>query len=151
MSFPVVRFVFGGQEAAGAGSGRPYTVVWDGTCKTCAKLVRLLERGGQIRVFEGVRRVEVAAVEHAICRRRELPRRRIEVAGAGQRHACQHLLRGRVVGEKTAGAANPGRGFDLGHGFAAFIPDVPLASSGLRGLFIQTSQPWTRKCATCRS
>ena len=43
MSFPVVRFVFGGQETRGAGSGRPYTVVWDGTCKTCSKLVRLLE------------------------------------------------------------------------------------------------------------
>ena len=44
MSFPVVRFVFGGQEAQGAASGRPYTVVWDGTCKTCRKLVTLLEK-----------------------------------------------------------------------------------------------------------
>ena len=43
MSCPVVRFVFGGQEAVGAGSGRPYAVVWDGTCKTCAKLVKLLQ------------------------------------------------------------------------------------------------------------
>ena len=34
---------------------------------------------------------------------------------------------------------------------AAFMPLVPLASSGLRGLFSQTSQPCTRKCATCRS
>lgn len=44
MSFPVVRFVFGGAEAQGVGLGRPYTVVWDGTCKTCQKLVRLLEK-----------------------------------------------------------------------------------------------------------
>ena len=42
-TFPVVRFVFGGQEATGAGSGRPWTVVWDGTCRTCARLVGLLE------------------------------------------------------------------------------------------------------------
>ena len=44
MSFPVVRFVFGGQEAAASGSGRPYAVVWDGSCKTCRHLVSLLER-----------------------------------------------------------------------------------------------------------
>lgn len=44
MSFPVVRFVFGGQEAAGRGAGRPYTVVYDGTCKTCNRLVGLLQR-----------------------------------------------------------------------------------------------------------
>src|SRR6266542_823675 len=33
----------------------------------------------------------------------------------------------------------------------AFMPLVPLASSGLRGLFIHTSHPCTRKCATWRS
>jgi predicted DCC family thiol-disulfide oxidoreductase YuxK len=44
MSFPVVRFVFGGKEAGSSGPGRPYTVVWDGTCKTCGRLVRLLEK-----------------------------------------------------------------------------------------------------------
>jgi predicted DCC family thiol-disulfide oxidoreductase YuxK len=43
-TFPVVRFVFGGKEAELGSSGRPYTVVWDGTCKTCARLVKLLER-----------------------------------------------------------------------------------------------------------
>lgn len=42
-TFPVVRFVFGGQESAAAGSGRPYTVVWDGTCTTCRHLIGLLE------------------------------------------------------------------------------------------------------------
>ena len=34
---------------------------------------------------------------------------------------------------------------------AAFMPLVPLASSGLRGVFSHTSHPCTRKCATCRS
>lgn len=45
MSFPVVQFVFGGKPTgAPAESGRPYTVVYDGTCKVCGRLVRLLER-----------------------------------------------------------------------------------------------------------
>lgn len=44
MSFPVVRFVFGGAGAPGAGLGRPYTAVWDGSCRTCRRLVALLER-----------------------------------------------------------------------------------------------------------
>jgi len=43
-TFPVVRFVFGGEEARMSVSGRPYTVVWDGSCKTCAKLVVLLQK-----------------------------------------------------------------------------------------------------------
>ena len=41
-TFPVVRFVFGGEEADFGGSGRPYTLVWDGTCNTCQRLVKLL-------------------------------------------------------------------------------------------------------------
>jgi predicted DCC family thiol-disulfide oxidoreductase YuxK len=44
MTIPVVRFVFGGQEAHAVGSGRPWTVVYDGQCKVCGRLVRLLER-----------------------------------------------------------------------------------------------------------
>ena len=44
MTIPVVRFVFGGQEAAAAGSGRPWTVVYDGQCKVCGRMVRLLDR-----------------------------------------------------------------------------------------------------------
>lgn len=45
MSFPVVRFVYRGTEADAetSRSPRPYTVVWDGSCRTCAHLVRLLE------------------------------------------------------------------------------------------------------------
>jgi predicted DCC family thiol-disulfide oxidoreductase YuxK len=44
MTIPVVRFVFGGEEAHAAGSGRPWTVVYDGQCKVCGRMVRLLER-----------------------------------------------------------------------------------------------------------
>jgi predicted DCC family thiol-disulfide oxidoreductase YuxK len=44
MSFPVVHFVYGGQQAAAAGMGRPYTVVYDGVCKVCGRLVALLRR-----------------------------------------------------------------------------------------------------------
>jgi predicted DCC family thiol-disulfide oxidoreductase YuxK len=44
VSFPVVRFVFGGVEATAAGPARPYTVVYDGTCKVCTRLAGLLER-----------------------------------------------------------------------------------------------------------
>ena len=44
MSFPVVHFVYGGQRAAAAGMGRPYTVVYDGVCKVCNRLVKLLRK-----------------------------------------------------------------------------------------------------------
>ena len=40
---PVVRFTVRGQsEAPSAGLGRPYTVVFDGNCKVCGRIVRLL-------------------------------------------------------------------------------------------------------------
>ena len=44
MTIPVVRFVFGGEEAHAAGSGRPWTVVYDGQCKVCGRLVKLLDQ-----------------------------------------------------------------------------------------------------------
>lgn len=53
-SFPAVRFVIAGREAEGAGSGRPYTVVWDGTCTTCARLVDLLDRWDRDAMIETV-------------------------------------------------------------------------------------------------
>lgn len=43
-TIPVVRFIFGGRETLHAGLGRPYTVVYDGSCKVCGRLVRLLNR-----------------------------------------------------------------------------------------------------------
>ena len=53
-TFPVVRFVFGGKEHSGAGLGRPYTIVWDGTCKTCQRLVRMLGAWDTERMIETV-------------------------------------------------------------------------------------------------
>lgn len=54
MTIPVVRFVVGGRERERAGSGRPYTLVWDGTCRTCRRLVDLLERWDTGRLVETV-------------------------------------------------------------------------------------------------
>lgn len=42
MTIPVVHFRFGGATAGAAGMGRPYTVVYDGACKVCGRLVVLL-------------------------------------------------------------------------------------------------------------
>ncbi|MFN2566046.1 MAG: thiol-disulfide oxidoreductase DCC family protein [Gemmatimonadaceae bacterium] len=43
MTVPVVRFTVAGEDAAASpGLGRPYTVVYDGTCKVCGRLVKLL-------------------------------------------------------------------------------------------------------------
>lgn len=53
-TFPVVRFVFGGQEGAAGGEARPFTVVWDGTCRTCAHLVGLLERWDREDLIEAI-------------------------------------------------------------------------------------------------
>jgi len=51
MSFPVVVFTVRGQPAA-EGSGRPYTVVYDGMCKVCTRLSNVLRRWdkGQLEV-----------------------------------------------------------------------------------------------------
>jgi predicted DCC family thiol-disulfide oxidoreductase YuxK len=42
VTIPVVHFRFGDADAAAAGMGRPYTVVYDGACKVCGRLVKLL-------------------------------------------------------------------------------------------------------------
>jgi len=52
MSIPVVRFVYGGQAADVATTGRPYTVVYDGTCRVCTRLAHLLERWDTRRELE---------------------------------------------------------------------------------------------------
>jgi predicted DCC family thiol-disulfide oxidoreductase YuxK len=54
VTFPVVRFVFGGQEAQATGPGRPWTVVYDGQCKVCSRLVGLLRRWDARQVIEAV-------------------------------------------------------------------------------------------------
>ena len=43
MTVPVVRFTIAGQEAS-HGLGRPYTCVYDGTCKVCTRLANVLHK-----------------------------------------------------------------------------------------------------------
>lgn len=53
MTIPVVHFRFGGVAAPAAGTGRPYTVVYDGACKVCTRLVALLrqwDRAGELEL-----------------------------------------------------------------------------------------------------
>lgn len=53
MSVPVVRFTVAGQETAAPGLGRAYTVVFDGDCKVCTRLSRVLrdwDRGRELEV-----------------------------------------------------------------------------------------------------
>jgi predicted DCC family thiol-disulfide oxidoreductase YuxK len=66
MTVPVVRFTVKGVErsgsqaaavpssagASGVGMGRPYTVVYDGTCKVCGRLVRMLRKWDRRGVLE---------------------------------------------------------------------------------------------------
>ena len=54
MTIPVVRFIFGRREAVSAGIGRPYTLVYDGACKVCNRLVRLLQKWDKEQCVEAV-------------------------------------------------------------------------------------------------
>jgi predicted DCC family thiol-disulfide oxidoreductase YuxK len=54
MTVPVVRFTIAG-ETASAAPGRPYTCVFDGTCKICTRLARAL------RAWDGGEQIEVVA------------------------------------------------------------------------------------------
>jgi predicted DCC family thiol-disulfide oxidoreductase YuxK len=55
-TYPVVRFTVRGVPDAPidtpVGFGRPYTVVYDGHCKVCGRLVRLLERWDRGKLLE---------------------------------------------------------------------------------------------------
>ncbi len=48
---PVVRFTVRGADAP-FGLGRPYTVVFDGTCKVCTRLTHLLEKWDRDQLLE---------------------------------------------------------------------------------------------------
>lgn len=48
MTLPIVRFVVAGAEISARGTGHPYTVVYDGACRICTRLVALL-RGWDAR------------------------------------------------------------------------------------------------------
>ena len=55
MSVPVVRFTVTGMSDTPVPSlGRPYTVVFDGQCKVCNRLARMLKRWDKYREFEVV-------------------------------------------------------------------------------------------------
>ena len=55
MSVSVVRFtVTGVSDAALPSLGRPYTVVFDGQCKVCNRLARMLRKWDRSREFEVV-------------------------------------------------------------------------------------------------
>jgi predicted DCC family thiol-disulfide oxidoreductase YuxK len=49
----VVRFTVRGQSAS-PGLGRPYTCIYDGTCKICSRLARALEKWDKNRQIEVV-------------------------------------------------------------------------------------------------
>ena len=53
-TFPVVRFTIGGKDrdAASQGLGRPYTVVYDGACKVCTRIVHVLRSWDRHSVLE---------------------------------------------------------------------------------------------------
>jgi predicted DCC family thiol-disulfide oxidoreductase YuxK len=53
MSVPVVRFTVTGMSDTPLPSlGRPYTVVFDGQCKVCNRLARMLRKWDRYREFE---------------------------------------------------------------------------------------------------
>jgi predicted DCC family thiol-disulfide oxidoreductase YuxK len=49
---PIVHFVLGGQTRDCGGEGRPYTLVYDGQCKVCGRLVKLLRKWDRRRAIE---------------------------------------------------------------------------------------------------
>lgn len=51
MTVPVVRFTIAGADGA-AGIGRPYTVVYDGTCRICTRLAGVLAKWDRHRQLE---------------------------------------------------------------------------------------------------
>ena len=54
MSVPVVRFTVAGQDVASPGLGRAYTVVFDGDCKVCTRLSKVLRNWDRSRQLEVV-------------------------------------------------------------------------------------------------
>jgi len=55
MTVPVVRFTITGQEGAVAPSlGRDFTVVYDGDCKVCTRLSKMLIKWDRERKLEVV-------------------------------------------------------------------------------------------------
>jgi predicted DCC family thiol-disulfide oxidoreductase YuxK len=51
-TYPVVQFTVAGVGEAAAGLGRPYTIVYDGTCRICTRLARVLEKWDRRKELE---------------------------------------------------------------------------------------------------
>ncbi len=52
--YPVVRFTVAGRDTQLTALGRPYTVIYDGACKVCGRLVRVLrkwDRHGMLEII----------------------------------------------------------------------------------------------------
>ena len=49
---PVVQFVIAGAEPRRCAGGCPYTIVYDGTCNVCNKIVRRLKRWDRAPLFD---------------------------------------------------------------------------------------------------
>jgi len=58
-TFPVVRFVVAGKERDAASTGRPFTLVYDGACRICTRLVGVLER------WDREERIEIVPSQNA--------------------------------------------------------------------------------------
>lgn len=54
MTVPVVRFTVAGQDTATPSLGRPYTVVFDGDCRVCTRLSRVLAAWDRTKQLEVV-------------------------------------------------------------------------------------------------
>lgn len=55
MTYPVVRFTVRGQtESPAAGMGRPYTLVYDGSCRMCTRIANALRKWDHQRAIEVV-------------------------------------------------------------------------------------------------
>jgi predicted DCC family thiol-disulfide oxidoreductase YuxK len=53
VTVPVVRFTIAGRDAL-QGIGRPYTVVYDGTCRVCSRLANVLRKWDRNEALEVV-------------------------------------------------------------------------------------------------
>lgn len=54
MTVPVVRFTVAGREAPGHGLGFAYTVIFDGDCRVCNRVARVLRKWDNDRLLEVV-------------------------------------------------------------------------------------------------
>lgn len=59
MTVSVVRFTVAGQDIPSAGLGRAYTVVFDGDCKVCTKLTKVL------RTWDSTQELEIVSSQQA--------------------------------------------------------------------------------------